>query len=196
MDVAKAGELIGKVAGGNVGILGRYGIQVRKGATETEALALLQAKFAGQAEAYGNTAAGAQERFAVTIGNVAFDPIAFTGMGLLLGLDTVVSQSFGAGRTRECERWLWQALYLVLSLAPPLMLVIVSLPLVMRLVGVNPEVLAPGTEYLHAMCWSVLPLLVYGSFRRYLQGIGTVRPVMLAILSAQHETQYSRLFRS
>lgn len=70
MDVAKAGELIGKVAGGNVGILGRYGIQVRKGASETEALALLQAKFAGQAEAYGDTAAGAQERFAVTIGNV------------------------------------------------------------------------------------------------------------------------------
>lgn len=70
MDVAKAGELVGKVAGGNIGILGRYGIQVKKGATETEALALLQEKFAGQAKAYGDTAAGAQEKFAVTIGNV------------------------------------------------------------------------------------------------------------------------------
>ena len=39
MDVAKAGELVGKVAGGNTGILARYGIQIDKGATATEALA-------------------------------------------------------------------------------------------------------------------------------------------------------------
>lgn len=69
MDVAKAGELVGKVAGGNVGILGRYGIQVKKGATETEALALLQSKFAGQAEAYGKTTAGASDRMKVALEN-------------------------------------------------------------------------------------------------------------------------------
>jgi phage-related protein len=70
MDVAKAGELVGKVAGGNVGILSRYGIQVEKGATATQALGLLQEKFAGQAKAYGETAAGAQERFAVAVENL------------------------------------------------------------------------------------------------------------------------------
>lgn len=70
MDVAKAGELVGKVAGGNVGILSRYGIQIDKGATATEALGKLQEKFSGQAEAYGKTAAGAQERFGVAVENL------------------------------------------------------------------------------------------------------------------------------
>lgn len=70
MDVAKAGELVGKVAGGNVGILGRYGISVKKGATATEALGLLQRKFAGQAEAYGKTGAGAQDRMKVSTENL------------------------------------------------------------------------------------------------------------------------------
>jgi hypothetical protein len=70
MDVAKAGELVGKVAGGNTGILGRYGIKIKEGATATEALGELQKKFAGQAEAYGKTAAGAQERFGVAVENL------------------------------------------------------------------------------------------------------------------------------
>jgi hypothetical protein len=65
IDVAKAGEIVGKVAGGNIGILSRYGIQIRKGATATEALGALQGKFAGQAAAYGKTSAGAADRVAV-----------------------------------------------------------------------------------------------------------------------------------
>jgi hypothetical protein len=65
IDVAKAGELVGKVAGGNTGILGRYGIQIEKGATAQEALGLLQKKFSGQAEAYGKTTQGALDRASV-----------------------------------------------------------------------------------------------------------------------------------
>jgi hypothetical protein len=70
MDVAKAGELVGKVAGGNVGILSRYGIQIEKGASATEALGVLQQKFSGQAEAYGKTTAGAQNRLQVAVENL------------------------------------------------------------------------------------------------------------------------------
>lgn len=70
MDVAKAGELVGKVAGGNTGILARYGITIKEGATATEALAVLQQKFAGQAEAYGRTTAGAQDRARVAFENL------------------------------------------------------------------------------------------------------------------------------
>ena len=68
MDVAKAGDLVAKVAGGNVGILKRYGVVVKEGATAQEALAAAQAKFSGQAEAYGKTTAGSVDR-----ANVAFE---------------------------------------------------------------------------------------------------------------------------
>lgn len=71
IDVAKAGELIGKVAGGNIGILSRYGIQLEDGATKQEALATLQEKFAGQAEAYGSSVAGAGDRVGVAMENIA-----------------------------------------------------------------------------------------------------------------------------
>lgn len=70
IDVAKAGEIVAKVAGGNTGVLSRYGIQIRKGATATEALGALQKKFGGQAEAYGKTTAGATDRAKVGFENL------------------------------------------------------------------------------------------------------------------------------
>jgi phage-related protein len=92
MDVAKAGELVGKVAGGNTGILSRYGIQVDKNATSSEALALLQRKFAGQAEAYGKTTAGALDRSRVASENLGeivgakLTPLLAKGANALVGL--------------------------------------------------------------------------------------------------------------
>lgn len=51
MDVSTAAELVGRVAEGNIGILGRYGIEMDKGATSSEALAKLQDRVKGSAEA-------------------------------------------------------------------------------------------------------------------------------------------------
>lgn len=62
MDLTAAAELVGKVAMGNTSILKRYGVVLDEGAGATEALAALQQKFGGQAEAYGNTTKAAIER--------------------------------------------------------------------------------------------------------------------------------------
>lgn len=70
MDVAKAADVVGKVLDGNTGILKRYGVEVEKGATVQEALAAAQSAFAGQAEAYGKTTAGAQDRMRVAVENL------------------------------------------------------------------------------------------------------------------------------
>lgn len=58
IDLQAASDIVGKVYGGNIGILSRYGIAIRKGATATEALATVQKLAGGQAEAYAETSAG------------------------------------------------------------------------------------------------------------------------------------------
>jgi MATE family multidrug resistance protein len=50
--------------------------------------------------------------------------------------------------------------------------------------GLNPRVLPLTRDYLSVVSWSLLPLLLFASCRRYLQGINTVRPIMFALLSA------------
>src|SRR5687767_14199844 len=121
---------------------------------------------------------------AVSLGNAMFDVAGIFGIGLVLGLDTLVSQAYGAGRQTECERWLWQGLFLGLAATPLLMLVITAGVPVMRIVGVQPGVLFEAEPYVQAMNWSLGPLLIYAVFRRYLQGIGRVKVVMFALLSA------------
>lgn len=65
MDLQAASLLVAKVINGNVGLLKRYGIETWKGETATQALAAIQQKYAGQAQA----GATAQERFSAMLHN-------------------------------------------------------------------------------------------------------------------------------
>lgn len=73
MSLTDASVLVGKVMGGNVSILKRYGIQLKKGATATEALAELQRQFGGQAAAYAETTAGSMESMQIALADVVED---------------------------------------------------------------------------------------------------------------------------
>jgi phage-related protein len=63
MDLGKAAQLVGRVADGNTGILKRYGIVIDKGTSATKALGILHQKFAGAAKVYGDSSAGAADKF-------------------------------------------------------------------------------------------------------------------------------------
>jgi MATE family multidrug resistance protein len=49
---------------------------------------------------------GAHAIGAVGLASMLFFAVAVFAMGLLLGLDPLVAQAFGAGRLDECHRWL------------------------------------------------------------------------------------------
>ncbi len=121
---------------------------------------------------------------ATGLGTSVFTAIAVFGMGLLLGLDTLVSQAFGGGRIAECQRLLEQGLRLAALLALPLMLASAVAYGTMPLWRLNSDIAALARPYLAVVTLSAPPLLVYAALRRYLQGIHLVRPVMMALVSA------------
>ena len=57
---------------------------------------------------------------AVGVGSSVFMGFVIFAMGLLLGLDTLVSQVFGARRIEECHRWLVHGTAVALVLSLPL----------------------------------------------------------------------------
>ncbi|MDR3622615.1 MAG: MATE family efflux transporter [Paludisphaera borealis] len=127
---------------------------------------------------------GAEAIGAVSLGNALYFAVAIFGMGLLLGLDTLVSQAYGAGRTEECHDWLVQGLYLVAVIAPLAMLGLwAAIPLSDQL-GLHPVVLAQAKPFLKALTWGTPALFLYAALRRYLQGMGVVKPIMFALVSA------------
>src|SRR5579871_1432159 len=119
-----------------------------------------------------------------SLANMLFYPIAISGTGLLLGMDTLVAQSFGASDDRDCRRTLVNGFWLAVALTPPLTLIILALIPLMRAAGTNPAVLVPFGPYLKALTASILPLLVYSALRRYLQAVNVVRPVTFSLVSA------------
>lgn len=121
---------------------------------------------------------------AIGIGSTAFYSFAIFGMGLLFGLDTLVSQAYGAGDRADCRHSLSQGIYLALFLTPPLMLLFAFLPALFYALDVNRSVSDLAGPFLKTLSLSTLPLLLYGAFRRYLQAIGHVRPIMFVLISA------------
>ncbi|MGH9160784.1 MAG: MATE family efflux transporter [Vicinamibacteraceae bacterium] len=121
---------------------------------------------------------------AVGVGSNSFMAVAIFGMGLLLGLDTVVSRAFGARRLDECHRWLLHGVVLAVLVSVPLALVGWTMPVLLARMRVHPDVLPMATEYLRILDVGLLPLLMYAAFRRYLQGLSLTRPVGFALVSA------------
>jgi MATE family multidrug resistance protein len=121
---------------------------------------------------------------AVSLGTTLFYTIGIFGGGIMLGLDTLVSQAYGARKLEECHRSLWNALYLALVLAPATMFVVLAcVPLFPRFRLPAPLV-AQTVPFLKALIWSTLPLLVYFVLRRYLQAMNIVKPVVFTLVSA------------
>jgi MATE family multidrug resistance protein len=121
---------------------------------------------------------------AVGVGSSLFMGVVIFAMGLMLGLDTLVSHAFGAGRIEECHRWLVHGTFLALGLSLPLMWALWLIATSLGGWGLDPRVLGLTRAYVIVVLWSVLPLLLYAAFRRYLQGMAIVRPVMIALVLA------------
>src|SRR5579862_1153849 len=58
---------------------------------------------------------------AVALGNALYYTPSLFGIGLLLGLDTLVSQAYGRRDHDECHRWLAQGVYIACFVTPLLM---------------------------------------------------------------------------
>lgn len=70
IDYASAADLVGKVLAGNTAILGRYGIEIKEGATAQEALGAIAERTKGQYEAFGQTVAGQTAIMSQSIGDL------------------------------------------------------------------------------------------------------------------------------
>jgi MATE family multidrug resistance protein len=121
---------------------------------------------------------------AVALGNAVYYTPALFGIGILLGLDTLVAQAYGRKDHDECHRWLAQGVYLACIATPPLMLLIYLASFGFAPVGITPVVAAPAAAYLRILNWGTLPLLLYAGTRRYLQGVGDVRVITLTYVAA------------
>src|SRR5450631_14940 len=121
---------------------------------------------------------------AVALGNAVYYVPSLFGIGLLLGLDTLVAQAYGRQDHDDCHLWLAQGVYLACIVTPPIMLLTAGASYGFMRFGVIPEVAQLSGGYLRILNWGTLPLLLYGGTRRYLQGVGQVRVITVTYVLA------------
>jgi MATE family multidrug resistance protein len=127
---------------------------------------------------------GAHAIGAVGLAGMLFFAVAVFAMGLLLGLDPLVAQAFGAGRIDDCHRWLIDGVWLSVVVAVPTVALLYVLRASIGIWGFPDDVVALVRPYLGILTWSLPPLLLYVAFRRYLQAMNLVRPITIALISA------------
>src|ERR1035441_7071018 len=126
---------------------------------------------------------------AVALGQVLYNTLAFGIGGVLLGLDTYISQAHGAGEWDDANKWLMSGVVLAGGLSAVLMGMVWVGPLAMARMPMGGgeagrDVLWQAIAFLGALNWGTLPLFLYMTFRRYLQAFNHVRPIAAAVVSA------------
>jgi MATE family multidrug resistance protein len=121
---------------------------------------------------------------AVSLSSNIFIVLALFGGGLLLGLDTIVAQAFGAGQREDCHRSLINGIYLSIALTPVLAFPAWFFRPALTSMGIAAAIVEQAVPYIRALIVGLFPLLLYFAVRRTLQAMNMVKPVAFALISA------------
>lgn len=127
---------------------------------------------------------GARELAAAGLGNAVFFAISVVGMGMMFGIDPMISQAVGAGDRVRARRILWQGIWLGLIVTGVLTLILIAGAIAIPYAGVKPELIGPGRAYLLVRTLSLAPFLLFFVVRAYLQAHGNTRPMVIAMVVA------------
>ena len=127
---------------------------------------------------------GAKELAAAGLGNAVFFSMSVVGMGMMFGIDPMISQAIGAGDRVRARRILWQGIWLGLIVTAVLTAVLVALAVAIPYFGVEEELISPGRAYLLVRTLSLAPFLLFFVVRAYLQAHGKTQPMVVAMIVA------------
>jgi MATE family multidrug resistance protein len=127
---------------------------------------------------------GGLELAAAGLGNAVFFGISVFGLGLMLGVDPIISQAVGARDFISARRVMWQGVWLALITTALLTVLLLCGPFLLRTIGVKAEIIAPASSFLLIRTVGLAPWLVFFVIRAYLQAHHVTRPMVVSMIVA------------
>jgi MATE family multidrug resistance protein len=121
---------------------------------------------------------------AASLAQVLFNLLCFGLGGVLLGLDTLISQAFGAEEIAEANRWLLHGLVMAVALSALLLALLSAAPALLLHLPVDHAILALAAPAMRGLDYGALPLMLCFALRRYLQAAHHGRSIAFALISA------------
>jgi MATE family multidrug resistance protein len=120
---------------------------------------------------------------AAGVGNSLLFAITSVGIGIVMGLDTVLPQALGAGRPDDARRSLGAGLGLAILVGLGCTLVVLTMPALLTLAGVSAEVARDARIYVDVRAIGIVPFLLSIALRSYLAAHHITRPLVVAVIA-------------
>jgi len=127
---------------------------------------------------------GTQALAAASIANSLFMLIMVVGFGLTVAVTPLTAIAYGAGRDEECGVVLRQGLLINLFFGVLLCGVTFFLSEGIQLLNQPHEIVGPAALYMKVLGVSMLPLMLFQSYRQFAEGVSFLKPAMIITLLA------------
>jgi MATE family, multidrug efflux pump len=114
-------------------------------------------------------------------GNLLF-AITSIGVGIVMGLDTVLPQALGGGRRDDARRLLSAGLRLALLTGLFCTLLVLTTPQILVWAGVNHDVARVARVYIDLRAFGIVPFLLSIALRSYFAAHNITRPLIMAVV--------------
>jgi MATE family multidrug resistance protein len=125
---------------------------------------------------------GPRELGAAGLGTALFFFAAVIGMGLVMGIDPMISQALGARDELRARHVLWQGIWIALGITAILTIPLLLSPIVLPLFKIQHDVQRMTTVFILVRTAGLAPLLLFLVARAYLQAHHITRPLVVAML--------------
>lgn len=120
----------------------------------------------------------------VSLGNAFFSVFFGVSLGTLLGLDYLFARAWGAREPQSLHRSLKAGLWISAGVSGLCVLVILFCGSIFERFGVAPDLAREARRYLIPVSFSLIPFLVFQTFRQCLQSMHVVMPQLWIVIAA------------
>ncbi len=127
---------------------------------------------------------GATPLAAASLANSMFILVMVVGFGLTMAVTPLTAMTSGAGKDKECGIVLRQGLLVNFFSGVILCAITFLLSETIPYLNQPPEIVAPASFFMKILGVSLLPLMVFQSYRQFAEGVSFLKPAMVIMLLA------------
>jgi MATE family multidrug resistance protein len=119
-----------------------------------------------------------------TIATSIFIPVLMMGIGISYGATSLIAKADGAGDKEEIRSIFKHSLLLNLVLSVFLFLILYNSSFVLRLLHQPAEVVEASIPFAEWLAWSILPLMLFQTFKQFAEGLAFTKQAMAISISS------------
>jgi MATE family multidrug resistance protein len=127
---------------------------------------------------------GAAPLAGASLGNSLFFLIFIIGLGVAMAVTPLVAILVGAERFSECGIYFRQSFVVNMSLGFLLMIIIVICSDLFELLNQPKEVAVQASSYTKIIALSILPAMVFHTYKQFIEGFSIMKPAMIIAITA------------